>query len=105
MTLVCDICGYRGHDVRPGVVAWIDGAQPYNAVDRCTDHAACRARVESDGEVWPVVDWAVMIESGQGEPTEGSRFDAGPPADSSPVTAPPSTGAPQQPLWPSRQGG
>jgi len=52
--LLCDLCGTRSTDVRPGLVAWIDPAQPYAAVDRCSDVAACRARVEAAGEPWPV---------------------------------------------------
>ena len=56
MNSTCDICGFRGTEVRASVVAWKDLAQPYNAVDRCTDVLACRARVESQGEEWPVYD-------------------------------------------------
>ena len=58
MNSTCDICGFRGTEVRASVVAWKDLAQPYNAVDRCTDVLACRARVESQGEEWPVADEA-----------------------------------------------
>ncbi len=53
---VCDICGDRSLDVRPGLVAWRDLAQPYAHVDRCEDEAACRARVEAAGEEWPVME-------------------------------------------------
>jgi len=52
--LTCDICGDRSIDVRAGLVAWIDPAQPYANVDRCTNQAACRRRVEASGELWPV---------------------------------------------------
>lgn len=58
MTLTCDICADRSIDVRPGLVAWIDPAQPYAAVDRCSDEQACRARVEASGETWPVKETA-----------------------------------------------
>jgi len=56
MTGVCDICGHRGSDVRPGLVVWRDLAQPYNAIDRCSDHDACRLRVEMAGDEWPIVE-------------------------------------------------
>ena len=52
--LVCDICGDRSLDVRPGLVEWIDLAQPYAHVDRCVDQYRCRLRVEGRGEKWPV---------------------------------------------------
>jgi hypothetical protein len=54
MLLVCDICGDRSLDVRAGLVEWTDPAQPYANVDRCTDQAACRKRVEARGDAWPV---------------------------------------------------
>ena len=54
--LECAICGDRSLDVRPGLVAWIDPAQPYANIDRCTDTKACRARVEATGEEWPVYE-------------------------------------------------
>lgn len=53
---LCDICGDRSPDVRPGLVAWKDPAQPFAAVDRCADQDACRARVEAAGEEWPVME-------------------------------------------------
>ena len=56
--LLCDICGHRSLDVRPGLVAWKDPAQPYAAVDRCEDVRACRARVEAAGDEWPVLEEA-----------------------------------------------
>jgi hypothetical protein len=54
--LVCDICGDRSLDVRAGLVEWLDLAQPYANVDRCTDVAACQSRVRSAGDTWPVRD-------------------------------------------------
>ena len=54
MNLTCDICNHRGSDVRAGLVAWRDPAQPYGNVDRCSDQAACRSRVKASGEEWPV---------------------------------------------------
>ena len=54
--LLCDICGDRSLDVRAGLVAWRDLAQPYANVDRCSDVAACKARVQASGEPWPVID-------------------------------------------------
>jgi hypothetical protein len=56
MKLTCDICGHIGIDVRPGVVAWRDPAQPYAAVDRCVNIADCADRVAAKGEEWPVFD-------------------------------------------------
>lgn len=56
MLLLCDLCGERSLDVRPGLVAWRDPAQPYANVDRCGDVEACKARVEAAGERWPVVE-------------------------------------------------
>jgi hypothetical protein len=56
MTLVCDVCGYRGIDVRPGLVRWRDLAQPFASVDRCEDRTACRQRVEARGDKWPVIE-------------------------------------------------
>ena len=54
MTRECAICGHHSLDVRPGLVAWIDVDSYYANVDRCTDQAACRARVEARGDTWPV---------------------------------------------------
>ncbi len=57
MNLVCDICGTTSPDVRPGVVSWLAPlGQRYNAVNRCTDHAACKERVLLSGEEWPILE-------------------------------------------------
>ncbi len=54
LLLTCDLCGDRSLDVRPGLVEWLDLAQPYAHVDRCVDQAACKLRVLAAGQDWPV---------------------------------------------------
>jgi hypothetical protein len=60
MTLVvnglCGICGSR-QPVRPALVAWrVPVFGQYEAIDRCDDEDACRARVRAAGDPWPVID-------------------------------------------------
>ena len=76
MMLLCDICGDRSPNVRAGLVAWLDPAQPFAAVDRCEDRAACRARVEAAGDEWPVYD---PEDGGQVTPRSWKRTEAGEP--------------------------
>jgi hypothetical protein len=53
---LCVICGAEGYDVRPSlaklVVPGPDG--PYQSVTRCKRAKECRARCESNGDVWPI---------------------------------------------------
>ncbi len=56
MSRECAICGDRSLDVRPGLVEWTDVSPYYANIDRCSDQAACRARVEARGDPWPVRD-------------------------------------------------
>lgn len=53
---LCDICGTRSI-VRPAVVAWRSLAfGRYEAVDRCDDLEACKARVRAAGDPYPVME-------------------------------------------------
>jgi hypothetical protein len=68
MTLDCLLCGISGPQVRPLMVEWLEPAlRRFEVIPRCTARAECRARVESTGESWPLVD--------PGDPpnTEGAR--------------------------------
>jgi hypothetical protein len=55
----CSLCGWTDkRDLRYGLVHWRD-AEPgmaYANVPRCSDVTACRARVRSNGETWPLVE-------------------------------------------------
>jgi hypothetical protein len=52
---LCEICGERS-TVRAAVVAWRNPMfGRYDAVDRCLDEKACRERIESRGDEWPVL--------------------------------------------------
>lgn len=51
----CDICGNNQAAIRHAIVAWVPPLHPtFEAVDRCEDVAACRARVAANGDEWPV---------------------------------------------------
>lgn len=53
---VCDICGERA-TIRAAVVRWRPPIMPtFEAVDRCADATGCRARVETRGDEWPVLE-------------------------------------------------
>lgn len=60
--LCCDLCGREDHDVKVRLVRWADAVveaarqPPWENVARCPDYQACRARVESKGERWPIRD-------------------------------------------------
>lgn len=56
----CVLCGATGSDVRMRLVHWRDAppGMSYSHVPRCEDRQACRARVEDQGEPWPLVDTA-----------------------------------------------
>lgn len=50
----CALCGIESHDVTIRLVEWrvpVDGHR-FDAVPRCKDREACRARVEALGEEW-----------------------------------------------------
>ena len=54
---VCVLCGNTAN-VRNGLVQWADAlpGMRYEHVARCVDREACRARVQSEGKPWPVVE-------------------------------------------------
>jgi hypothetical protein len=55
----CSICGHTDRrDLRYGLAHWRDAppGMAYEHVARCLDRAACRARVEAIGDVWPLVE-------------------------------------------------
>lgn len=54
----CLLCGLEDHDVQMGLVSWSNpiDRQKYAAMPRCKDRAACRARVEANGDRWEVED-------------------------------------------------
>jgi hypothetical protein len=66
MKSTCDLCGIRDERVRHGLVIWKDLAQPYNDIDRCEDHDACRERVILQGNEWPILDRTPIRHPGSG---------------------------------------
>lgn len=60
MSYACLLCGHTDAEVRMGLVRWADPAENgrvFDAIPRCTDRIACRARVEDENhEPWPLVD-------------------------------------------------
>lgn len=53
----CDICGVTDQPMTTGLVAWKSPVfGRYEHIDRCSDEAACRARVAAAGDEWPVVE-------------------------------------------------
>jgi len=53
--LECRLCGHTDAFVREGLVEWKDPEpRRFDSIPRCTDHVLCRARVERDGESWPL---------------------------------------------------
>jgi hypothetical protein len=54
----CELCGEYSADVAAAVAWYALGDRKVQRIDRCTDHAACRARVERKGEEWPLRDEA-----------------------------------------------
>jgi hypothetical protein len=53
--LVCELCGVTDRDVRAGLACYADDGR-FERVDRCSDHQACRGRVEAFGRPWPLID-------------------------------------------------
>lgn len=51
----CRMCGAKGYTVCSGLACYADDGR-FERIDRCTDHQACRSRVEADGLDWPLVD-------------------------------------------------
>jgi hypothetical protein len=58
MNLSCALCGISGPQVRPFLVEWAEpiGNRRFDVMPRCSDVAECRARVEQQGEPWPLVE-------------------------------------------------
>lgn len=51
----CEICGATQVPIRPALVEWVAPLQPtWEHVDRCVDVDACKERVASLGDEWPV---------------------------------------------------
>jgi len=48
----CDLCGLIAFEVKAGLMRTPEGE--YRAMPRCTDHPACRERLERNGQPWPV---------------------------------------------------
>lgn len=65
---VCRLCGFTGTrpDVSKTLVSWKDPGDGnlFDAIERCRDRVACRARVELAGEAWP---------EGHPDPRQASR--------------------------------
>ena len=53
--MTCELCGVESRDVRSGLACYSDDGR-FERIDRCSDHQACRDRVEASGEAWPLVD-------------------------------------------------
>jgi hypothetical protein len=51
----CELCGLTGPTVRASLACYADDGR-FERIDRCTDHQACRERVESAGLVWELID-------------------------------------------------
>lgn len=52
--LVCQLCGAT-QGVRSGLACYADDGR-FERIDRCTDHQACRRRVEQAGAEWLLID-------------------------------------------------
>ncbi len=54
----CLLCGATSHDVVIGLIRWSEpvGRDRFTAAPRCRDKAACRDRVEANGDRWEVQD-------------------------------------------------
>jgi len=54
--VTCELCGFTDpRDVRSGLACYADDGR-FERIDRCTDHQACRDRVEASGEPWLLLD-------------------------------------------------
>ena len=56
MTLECLLCGISGPQVRPRLIEWAEpiGAERFTVLPVCVDARECRARVQTQGEPWPL---------------------------------------------------
>lgn len=52
--LTCELCHVRDVGVIPDWGWYREGAAPVQPIDRCQDRVACRSRVESSRETWPL---------------------------------------------------
>lgn len=55
MTRTCELCDITSHDVEPGLACYAEDGR-FERIERCVDHQACRDRLESSGEDWPLID-------------------------------------------------
>jgi len=53
--LACDLCAVIAPDVRSGLACYAEDAR-FERIDRCSDHQACRDRVEAAGQPWLLSD-------------------------------------------------
>jgi hypothetical protein len=53
--LECELCGMTSHDVHFGLACFATDGR-FERIARCTDHQACRARVEESGRGWPLLE-------------------------------------------------
>jgi hypothetical protein len=60
----CELCGFEHPNVRSGLACYEDDGR-FERMDRCTDHQACRDRLEDAGGEWPLAD---LTHSRKGEP-------------------------------------
>jgi hypothetical protein len=56
--LTCVLCGTASRDVATGILAWKEpiGREIFTAAPRCKDRAACRSRVEANGDEWDLLE-------------------------------------------------
>jgi hypothetical protein len=53
--VTCDLCGLEDRTIRSGLACYADDGR-FERIDRCTEHQACRDRVEAAGNEWPLAD-------------------------------------------------
>jgi len=61
----CRICGHADRrDLRYGLAHWRTAppGMAYDHIEACADRAACRARVEAQGDTWPLIETAASKE-------------------------------------------
>lgn len=77
--LQCGLCGTEGHRgevLWARLVEWTEAEQlsagkpRWEAIARCRDFQACRARVEERGQLWPIRDAVTTATVDLQEPTE-----------------------------------
>lgn len=54
----CLLCGANGPQVRMRLVEWAEplGSKRFEHIPACVEAKDCRARVEGEGESWPLVE-------------------------------------------------